>query len=172
MFVRFSWKIWRSSTPIATADEILAYLKEAASEQGLVEKMRFGCDVSTAEWSSETNRWSLTTSSGATFTCNVLFGCMGYYSYESPYTPAFPGQERFKGRIVHPQHWDSECDEQIKNAKVALIGSGATSVTLLPNIVDSVKHVTMIQRTPTYISALPRVSHIGMRTCSKRIITG
>ena len=172
MPLRFSWKIWRSSTPIATAEEILAYLKEAATEQGLMEKMRFGCNVSTAEWSSETNRWTLTTSTGASFTCNVLFGCMGYYSYESPHTPAFPGQERFKGRIVHPQHWDSQCDEQIKNAKVALIGSGATSVTLLPNIVESVEHVTMIQRTPTYISALPRVSHIVKRIYSNTNITG
>ena len=92
------------------------------------------------------------------YSCNVLFGCMGYYSYETPHTPALPGQERFRGRIVHPQQWSSDCDQEIKNARVALIGSGATSVTLLPNIVDTVEHVTMVQRTPTYISALPRVS--------------
>ena len=94
---------------------------------------------------------------GETYSCNTLFGCMGYYSYENPNRPKFPGEERFKGRIVHPQFWDKECDEQIKDAKVALVGSGATSVTLLPNIPDTVEKVTMIQRTPTYIAALPGV---------------
>jgi len=157
----FSWKIWRSSTPIATADEILAYLTEAVAEQGLGEKMRFQTDISTAEWSSDENKWTLTTASGMKYSCNVLFGCMGYYSYETPHTPALPGQERFRGRIVHPQQWSSDCDQEIKNARVALIGSGATSVTLLPNIVDTVEHVTMVQRTPTYISALPRVDRIA-----------
>ena len=92
---------------------------------------------------------------GETYSCNTLFGCMGYYSYENPNRPKFPGEERFKGKIVHPQLWDKECDEQIKDAKVALVGSGATSVTLLPNITDTVEKVTMIQRTPTYIAALP-----------------
>ncbi len=95
---------------------------------------------------------------GETYSCNTLFGCMGYYSYENPNRPEFPGEERFKGKIVHPQLWDKKCDEQIKNAKVALVGSGATSVTLLPNIADTVEKVTMVQRTPTYIAALPGVN--------------
>ena len=103
---------------------------------------------------------------GETYSCNTLFGCMGYYSYENPNRPKFPGEERFKGRIVHPQFWDKECDEQIKDAKVALVGSGATSVTLLPNITDTVEKVTMIQRTPTYIAALPGVYNLDIHARS------
>ena len=102
------------------------------------------------------------TCEGETYSCNTLFGCMGYYSYENPNRPKFPGEERFKGRIVHPQFWDKECDEQIKDAKVALVGSGATSVTLLPNITHTVEKVTMIQRTPTYIAALPGVYNLDI----------
>lgn len=157
----FSWKIWRSSTPIATAEEILTYLNEAADEQGLREKMRFKTDISVAEWKSSDNRWHLTTTTGETYSCNTLFGCMGYYSYENPNRPEFPGEERFKGKIIHPQLWDKECDKEIKDAKVALVGSGATSVTLLPNITDKVEKVTMVQRTPTYIAALPGTDRIA-----------
>lgn len=156
----FSWKIWKSSTPIATAEQILSYLTEAATEQNLMKKMRFKTDIAVAEFTSSDNRWHLTTTDGQKYSCNVLFGCMGYYSYENPHQPTFPGQDRFQGRIVHPQLWDEDCDQQIKDAKVALVGSGATTVTLLPNIADTVKTVTMVQRTPTYIAALPRMDAV------------
>ena len=85
----------------------------------------------------------------------MLFGCTGYYSYENPYQPKFPGQENFTGPIVHPQMWNDEHDKQIMGKKVAIIGSGATAVTILPSISDQVSHVTMVQRTPTYIAAAP-----------------
>jgi len=157
----FSWKIWRSSTPIATAEQILNYLNEAAEEEGIKKNICFNTDISNADWSSSDNCWTLKTTKGDEFSCNVLFGCMGYYSYENPYKPNFPGQEKFGGKIVHPQQWDAECDKLIKGAKVALVGSGATSVTLLPNISDTVGHVTMVQRTPTYIAAQPKTDRVS-----------
>ena len=85
----------------------------------------------------------------------MLFGCTGYYSYENPYQPHFSGQENFTGPIVHPQKWNEEHDQQILGKKVAIIGSGATAVTILPSIADQVSHVTMVQRTPTYIASAP-----------------
>ena len=86
-----------------------------------------------------------------------LIGCMGYYSYENPHTPHLPGQENFSGKIIHPQLWTEECDQLIKGAKVAIIGSGATAVTILPSISNVAEHVTQIQRTPSYVAALPKV---------------
>ena len=83
-----------------------------------MEKMRFNNNIAEAEWTSSDNRWHLTTTDGKKYTCNVLFGCMGYYSYENPHQPTFPGQEKYQGRIVHPQLWDEDCDKQIKDAKV------------------------------------------------------
>ena len=157
----FSWKIWRSAEPIATGEAILDYLREAAEEQGLMEKIRFNTDIDSASWSSVDNKWHLVTKSGAKFSCDVLFGCTGYYSYENPYEPKFPGQERFPGPIVHPQKWTEEHDKTIVGKKVAMIGSGATAVTILPNIADSASHVTMVQRTPTYIAAKPKIDPIA-----------
>jgi len=157
----FSWKIWRSAEPIATGEAIMDYLKEAAEEQGLMEKIRFNTDIASATWSSVDNKWHLVTKSGARFSCDVLFGCTGYYSYENPYEPKFPGQERFPGPIVHPQKWTEEHDKAIVGKKVAMIGSGATAVTILPSIADSASHVTMVQRTPTYIAAKPKIDPIA-----------
>ena len=85
------------------------------------------------------------------YSCKFLFSCTGYYSYETPYEPRFPGQENFKGTIIHPQKWTAEHDKEIIGKKVALIGSGATAITILPNIADVASHVTMVQRTPAYI---------------------
>merc|ERR1712142_1128460 len=115
----FSWKIWKSATPIASAEEILNYLNEAAEEQGIKKNIHFNVDISEAAWDSSDNMWHLTTTKGKRFSCNMLFGCSGYYSYETPYEPGFPGRERFLGTVVHPQKWT--------------------------NIADSVSHVTMIQ---------------------------
>merc|ERR1711970_1152361 len=151
----FSWKIWKSATPIASAEAIMDYLKEAAEEQGIMEKILFNTNIESAAWVSDDNCWHLITSSGRRISCNVLFGCTGYYSYENPYEPVFPGQENFPGKIIHPQKWTEEYDELVKGAKVAMIGSGATAVTILPNIADVASHVTMIQRTPSYIAAKP-----------------
>ena len=157
----FSWKIWKSAKPIAPAEDILAYLKEAAEEEGIMEKIIFNTDIATAEWDSKDNLWHLVTDSGQKYSCDILFGCTGYYSYEKPFEPNFPGQENFLGKIVHPQKWTKEDDSEIIGKKVAIIGSGATAVTILPNISDSVSHVTMIQRTPSYIGAMPKTDPIA-----------
>ena len=92
------------------------------------------------------NRWHLVTSDGLRYSCNVLFGCTGYYSYENPYEPKFPGQEDFPGPIVHPQKWKPEHDKMVEGKRVAMIGSGATAVTILPSLAESAEHVTMVQR--------------------------
>merc|ERR1712223_184738 len=111
----FSWKIWRSAEPIATGAAIMSYLKEAAEEQGLMEKIRFNTDIGSASFASEDNKWHLVTKSGARFSCDVLFGCTGYYSYETPYEPKFPGQERFPGPIVHPQKWTEDPKDPVNH---------------------------------------------------------
>jgi len=157
----FSWKIWKSAKPISIGEDILAYLTEAAKEQGIIEKIMFDTDVRKAEWLSKDSCWYLTTSKGTQFSCNMLFGCTGYYSYENPYRPIFPGENNFSGPIIHPQQWNDEADNQIIDKKVAIIGSGATAVTILPNISHKTKHVTMIQRTPTYIVAIPEVDPLA-----------
>ena len=157
----FSWKIWKSAKPIAPAKDILEYLNEAAEEQGILKHVNFHTDVASATWESSDNLWHLTTAMGKKYSCNVLFGCSGYYSYETPFEPTFPGQDKFSGTIVHPQKWTAEHDNKVVGAKVALIGSGATAVTILPNISDCASHVTLIQRTPTYIAARPETDPIA-----------
>jgi len=153
----FYWKHWQSAKPIAPAADILDYLKEAAEEQGITKHIIFNTDIQTANWLSSDNKWHLTTTKGAKYSCSVLLGCTGYYSYESPHEPTFPGQEHFLGKIVHPQNWTEDDDALIVGKKVALIGSGATAVTILPSITDIAEHVTLIQRTPSYIAAAPSV---------------
>merc|ERR1711892_664302 len=93
----FSWKIWKSAKPIAPAEDILHYLKEAADEQDIMKNIMFNTNITTAAWESANSRWHLVTTSGTKYSCNVLFGCSGYYSYETPYEPVFPGQEKFPG---------------------------------------------------------------------------
>ena len=159
--------------------------QEAAEEQELTNRIRFNTDISSAAWDSAEQRWLLTTQSGQQYSCGVLFGCTGYYrsasftflplyfyldnSYETPYEPGFPGQNRFPGRVVHPQHWNAQCDEESKDKNVAIIGSGATAVTILPVLAESTKHLTLVQRTPTYIAAKPKVKIFRSRQVSPLI---
>ena len=157
----FSWKIWKSAIPIATGDEILAYLNEAVREEKILEKIKFNTDISTAEWNSADNRWHLTTSDGRRYSCWMLIGCTGYFSYENPHRPTFPGEEKFPGPILHPQEWNADADTAIMGKKVAIIGSGATAVTMLPSIVNKTNHVTMVQRSPTYIFSKPVVDPVA-----------
>jgi len=151
----FSWKVWKSPKAIAPGEDILAYLTEAAKEHGIIDHIRFNTDIKTADWKSSDNQWHLVTTGGDKYTCRFLIGATGYYSYESPHIPHFPGQEDFKGTLVHPQFWKAHHDTEIVGKKVAIIGSGATAVTILPNISERVEHVTMVQRTPTYIGVKP-----------------
>ncbi len=114
--------------------------------------------VTRAEWSSENSRWTVHAEAGperapVRLTCNFLYTCTGYYVYASGYTPTWPGTERFGGRVIHPQHWPEDLDDTGK--RVIVIGSGATAVTLVPSLAERAAHVTMLQRSPTYIAEQP-----------------
>ena len=153
----FRFKPWSSEQAIVDGPSILNYLKEAAAENGIDKHMRFGHTVHAANWSDADNRWELTVDRGGQsiqINCGFLLACSGYYNYDEGYSPEFAGRDDFGGTIVHPQHWPEDLDYQGK--KVVVIGSGATAVTLIPALIDSgAGHVTMLQRSPTYIAPQP-----------------
>ena len=153
----FRFKPWTSRKAIADGPSIMSYLRETVDEFGLKDKIRFGHKITQALWDSETALWTLKGTNGSepvTLTCNMLLSCTGYYNYDKGYTPDFPGMSTFKGRIVHPQHWPADLDYQ--NKKAIVIGSGATAVTLIPAMIDNgAGHVTMLQRTPSYMVSRP-----------------
>jgi monooxygenase len=153
----YSFKPWEQPKAIADGPSIRSYIHEAAAEHGLAERIRLQTRVVRAEWSSERARWSveLEGQDGARSLvgCSFLFGCTGYYRYDEPYTPRFAGVERFGGTVVHPQDWPEDLDYAGK--RVVVIGSGATAVTLVPAMAPSAAHVTMLQRSPSYVLSLP-----------------
>ena len=154
----FAFKPWTSEKSIADGPSIMAYLRETVDEYGLDRFIRFGHLVRTAEWDSATARWTITAARRADgeqvqFTANFLFMCSGYYSYKEGYTPPFPSIEQYTGTVVHPQAWPDDLDTLGK--KVVVIGSGATAMTLVPALAGTAAHVTMLQRTPTYVAAGP-----------------
>ena len=154
----YSFRPWREAKAIADGPAILKYVKDTAREHGIEQKIRFNHRVQRASWSSVDACWTVEVQQGSgqikQLTCNFLFACSGYYSYEAGYTPQFDGIERFKGRIVHPQKWSDDIDYAGK--RVVVIGSGATAVTLVPELAKTAAHVTMLQRSPTYIIARPQ----------------
>jgi monooxygenase len=152
----YHFKPWRASKSIADGKAILEYIKETATEYNLSQHVKYDHKVLKAKWSSAESFWRLEISHGGTVkhvTGNVLYMCAGYYSYKQGYTPDFPGRERFKGDVIHPQAWPENYDYQDK--KVVVIGSGATAITLVPAMADKASHVTMLQRSPTYIISWP-----------------
>jgi monooxygenase len=152
----YAFKPWREAKAIADGPSILNYVRETASENGIDRHIRYGCKVKRANWSSETAVWTVEIERDGQvvkLTCGFLSMCSGYYSYDAGYTPDFAGTERFKGRIVHPQHWPTDLDYAGK--KVVVIGSGATAVTLVPEMARTADHVTMLQRSPTYVVSRP-----------------
>ena len=157
----YSFKPWTEPKAIADGPRILNYVRETAVDNGIDKKIRFNHRVKRASWSSQEARWTVeaerTAGEGATeivrFTCNFLFMCSGYYKYEEGYTPEFSGTADFAGRIVHPQKWPEDLDYAGK--RVVVIGSGATAVTLVPEMAKTAAHVTMLQRSPTYVVARP-----------------
>ncbi len=160
----FSFKPWTEPKAIADGPSILAYLNETAREHGIDRKIRFGHWVKRASWSSETARWTVDVERGEArellrFTCSFLFMCSGYYDYAGGYTPEFPGAADFRGPVVHPQKWTADIDYAGK--RVVVIGSGATAVTLVPALAERAAHVTMLQRSPTYIVAMPDEDRIA-----------
>jgi monooxygenase len=154
----YAFRPWTEPKAIADGPSILRYVRETARAYRVDEKVRFGHRVVRAEWSSADARWTVEIERGeereTTFlTCGFLFMCSGYYRYDEPYTPRFPGTERFRGRIVHPQHWTGDIHHA--GRRVVVIGSGATAVTLVPAMAESAAHVTMVQRSPSYVASLP-----------------
>ncbi len=154
----FSFKPWTSEKVIADGSDILNYLKETAEQYGIDRHIQYNVKVVKVSWASEQARWTIEMESGpsrerSTLTCSFLFMCSGYYSYDKGHTPDFPGADRFKGHIVHPQDWPQNLDYAAK--QVVIIGSGATAVTLVPSMAATAAHVTMLQRSPTYIVARP-----------------
>lgn len=157
----YSFKPWTDPKAIADGPQILNYVRETASEHGIEKHIRFRHRVKRAAWSTPDARWTIEaeriTGEGATelvrFTCNFLFMCSGYYKYEAGYTPEFSGVADFAGRIVHPQKWTEDIDYAGK--RVVVIGSGATAVTLVPELAKKATQVTMLQRSPTYVVSRP-----------------
>lgn len=147
----YKFKPWQGK-PIATAPEILNYLGETIDEFELADHIRYGHHVQRVEWSSQAACWTVQAEhQGETrrFTCGFLWMCQGYYNYEQGYTPSFPGLDDYKGTFVHPQFWPEKLDYSGK--KVVVIGSGATAVTLIPAMAEKVAHLTLLQRSPSYI---------------------
>jgi cation diffusion facilitator CzcD-associated flavoprotein CzcO len=154
----YSFRPWREEKAIAGGPSILKYIRETAAEYGIDQKIRFGHQMRCATWSSADATWTVEAETGpdgeiVRFTCNFLYMCSGYYDYAHGYTPDWPGVEQFAGRIVHPQQWPDNLDYDGK--RVVVIGSGATAVTLVPALAERAAHVTMLQRSPTYIVARP-----------------
>jgi monooxygenase len=154
----YAFRPWQDSKAIADGPSIRRYIEETASEHGVRDKIRFHHQVVSAAWSSEDARWTVTarrtdTRETVEITCSWLSVCAGYYRYGEGFRPRFEGEERFAGRFVHPQHWPDDLD--LAGKRVVVIGSGATAVTLVPNLAEDAEHVTMLQRTPSYILSLP-----------------
>ena len=157
----YSFKPWTEPKAIADGPRILNYVRETAVENGIDSKIRFRHRVKRSSWSTKDACWTVeaerTTADGltetVTFTCIFLFSCAGYYRYEEGYTPEFKGTADFEGRIVHPQKWPDDLDYADK--RVVVIGSGATAVTLVPEMARTAAHVTMLQRSPTYVVSRP-----------------
>ncbi len=162
----FAFRPWKNPKAIAPRELIIEYLEETIKDEGIDQHIQFEHKVTKAAWSSETSLWTITveipnSDQPKIYTCSFLSLCTGYYNYENGYTPKFKGIDRFKGRIAHPQKWTKDID--YNNKKVVVIGSGATAVTLIPSMAKQTKHITMLQRSPTYIVAQPDVDGIAQK---------
>ncbi len=158
----YEFKPWTSDNAIADAHEILEYLHEVVEADGLDERIYFQHKVIRADFSTEAGQWTVTMERDGTeweVTCGWLFGATGYYDYAGGYTPHWDGQQDFEGTIVHPQLWPEDLD--YKDKEVIVIGSGATAVTLIPAMAEDAGHITMLQRSPSYVMPLPRKDPIA-----------
>ncbi len=154
----YQFRPWSSYKTLADGKAIREYVSDTAKQYGLHDKIHFGLKTQAAEWSSADQCWTLTTLNEATgenetFRTRFLVAATGYYNYDQGYRPQFPDEERFQGQIIHPQHWPEDLDYTGK--KVVVIGSGATAITLVPSMAKTAAHVTMLQRSPTYIMSIP-----------------
>ncbi|GAA14909.1 flavin-containing monooxygenase [Gordonia alkanivorans] len=161
----YDFKPWTDSRVLADGEAIRGYLQETAEDYQLSDRIDFGVHVTSADWSSVTQRWTVVAEDGnggpITYVAKFYVGCTGYYNYDQGYRPEFPDEDTFDGDIIHPQHWPEDLDYSGK--RVAVIGSGATAVTLVPNMARTAGHVTMIQRSPTYIVPLAAENQLMIR---------
>ncbi len=160
----YPFRPWPEARAIADGTSIREYVRATARESGVDQAIRFQHRVISADWDSEAARWTVTAQDGSTgdlvrVTCSWLSACTGYYRYDHGHRPAFPGQERFTGTFVYPQSWPQDLDWTGK--RIVVIGSGATAVTLVPSLAERAAHVTMLQRTPSYLLSLPGVDPIA-----------
>jgi cation diffusion facilitator CzcD-associated flavoprotein CzcO len=160
----YSFRPWDGEKSIADGASILQYIKDTAAEAGIDKHIRFNHRITRADWSTADSRWNVSaerTDTGETveLTCGFIFSCSGYYRYDHGYLPDFAGMDQFEGTIVHPQSWPEDLDYAGK--RVVVIGSGATAVTLVPAIASDAGHVTMLQRSPSYIASLPAKSPVA-----------
>jgi monooxygenase len=160
----YGFKPWLAEKSIADGPAIMSYLRETVAENNIGRHIQFNRLVQNASWSSEDARWTLTaadtqTGESQTITANFLFMCSGYYSYKGGYTPEFSGCDQFQGDVVHPQAWPEDLDYTDK--QVVVIGSGATAVTLVPAMANDAAHITMLQRSPTYVISRPAIDPIN-----------
>jgi cation diffusion facilitator CzcD-associated flavoprotein CzcO len=154
----YSFRPWQGEKAIADGASILQYIRDTAAESGIDRRIRFHHRIVTAEWSTDEARWRVVaertdTGERVEVTCGFLLSCSGYYRYDHGYLPDFAGMHRFAGTIVHPQQWPTDLD--VTGKRVVVIGSGATAITLVPSLAATAGHVTMLQRSPTYIASLP-----------------
>jgi monooxygenase len=158
----FPFRPWLSDKAIVEGSAIRDYVEDTAREFGIFDRIRFGHRVTCASWSSVDARWTIeAVHEGAThnFSCSFLFACTGYYDYDMGYRPQWKGEQDFRGKILHPQFWPEDLD--VSGKSVAVIGSGATAVTIVPALADTADHVTMVQRTPSYVVARPAKDSIA-----------
>ncbi|WP_343238397.1 NAD(P)/FAD-dependent oxidoreductase [Streptomyces sp. SID13031] len=172
----FPFHPWKAAKAIADGPSILEYVHETATSYGIDKHIRFGQRVVRASWSSEDALWTVETT-GDDYTCSFLYVCSGYYDYESGYVVDFPGLKDFQGQVVHPQQWPDELDYSGK--RVVVIGSGATAATLVPAMAPTAAHVTMLQRSPSYVTSRPahdafsdRVRALLPENLAHRVIRG
>src|ERR671932_831125 len=154
----FSFRPWEDAKAIADGSSIRRYMERTARDCGVAEAVRYGHTVESASWSTPQARWTVRARRSDTgevveTTCGFLYMCAGYYRYSAGYTPEFERARDFEGIVVHPQHWPEDLD--VTGKRVVVVGSGATAVTLVPALAATAEHVTMLQRTPTYIVSLP-----------------
>jgi cation diffusion facilitator CzcD-associated flavoprotein CzcO len=160
----YRFKPWTSDKGIADGGDIRQYIRDAAAEHEVDEKIRYGHKVKTADWSTRDKLWTVTSEvDGETrvYTAKYLMGCTGYYDYDEGFTPDFEGRDDFTGQVIHPQFWPEDLD--YKDKKVVVIGSGATAVTLIPSMSREVERITMLQRSPTYIIPVPSKDKLAIR---------
>ena len=162
----YRFRPWTGDKAIADGASILQYLKDTAREFGIDRRIRFQQRVTQVAWSSEAAQWTVTlqhSHNGETrqMRCNFLFMCSGYYRYDRGYTPEWPGMERFQGEIIHPQAWRDELE--LAGKRIIVIGSGATAVTMTPALAQLAGHVTMLQRSPSYLVSAPSIDETAQR---------